>query len=286
MIDYISALAEHCKHNFEDMAKTEVLKVSIKRDQRPNEIFAAAQMISFEEVDHKLSGTFTLGFTDQSTAIFVASAIAINMGFDPVTDLGENASDILGEFLNTIMGHAVSSWDKMGRHVKFGLPTILESSPIKKNKNGNIDAFVIILQLKVESITFRISVKTDTINKLRGKRILVVDDSHLIREMIKKLLINHTVEVDVAEDGLMAIEKFESFHPDITIMDINMPKLNGLEAIMRIRSIDKNSKFVILSSSSRQDEVVTAKTLNVNAYLIKPFNEEKLFNVINKLIEN
>ncbi len=122
-------------------------------------------------------------------------------------------------------------------------------------------------------------------NTLQDKRILVVDDSSVIRGIIAKALEQREAIVELAEDGLAAIEKYKSFQPDLTIMDINMPRLSGLDSILRIRAFNPQAKFIILSSSSRKDEVVTAKTLNVHAYVLKPFRMNDFLDTIAKAVE-
>jgi len=67
-------------------------------------------------------------------------------------------------------------------------------------------------------------------------------------------------------------------------MDINMPVMGGLDAITQIRSFAPTAKFVILSSSSRKDEVVTAQTLDVSSYVTKPFKAEELFDALIKAL--
>ena len=282
---YVSILANNCKRIFEDMTQIEVLKVTVRKDERPNEIYAIAKTLPYQDMDKKLRGTFNLGFTDKEMAVLVASSISTNMGLASVDEMGNMASDILGEFINTIMGNTITEWDKLGFRVKFSPPGLLENSPIKEKRLLDTKAFVIILQLEIECIVFQLTVTQSSINKLAGKRLLVVDDSIVIRNILRKHLIDYDADVDFAENGLMAVVKFKTFRPDLTIMDINMPQMDGLEAVLRIRSIDSNAKFIILSSSSRLDEKMTAKTLNIGAYLIKPFNAETFLAAVNKVLD-
>jgi len=281
---YVSILANNCKKIFEEMTQIEVLKVTVRKDERPNEIYAIAKILPYQDMDKKFRGTFNLGFTDKEMAVVVASSISTNMGLSPVDEMGNMASDILGEFINTIMGNTITEWDKLGFRVKFSPPGLLENSPIKEKRLLDTKAFVIILQLEIECIVFQLTVTQSSINKLAGKRLLVVDDSIVIRNILRKHLIDYDADVDFAENGLMAVVKFKTFRPDLTIMDINMPQMDGLEAVLRIRSIDSNAKFIILSSSSRLDEKMTAKTLNIGAYLIKPFNAETFLAAVNKVL--
>jgi len=282
---YLNILAEHCKRNFQEMTKTEVVSVTVKKDERPNEIYAIAKVVPYEDMDKRMEGRFILGFTDDAMAVLVASSIATNMGLPPVTEMGEVASDILGEFINIIMGNTISEWDKLGFRVKFGPPVSLEYSPIKEKKLCDTEAHMIILSLDVDHVVFRVTSTKLTKNKLKGKRILVVDDSHMIRGILKKVLTENEALVETAEDGSVAVEKHRSFKPDLTIMDINMPKIDGLEAIVQIQATDAKAKFVILSSSSRDDEVVTAKMLKVCSYVSKPFKAQEFLSVIAKAFD-
>lgn len=84
----------------------------------------------------------------------------------------------------------------------------------------------------------------------------------LIANVLKKegAIVKEAI-VKEANDGEEAVKAHKMFNPDLTLMDINMPKLNGLEAIAQIKNFHPDSKFIILSSSSRKEEIVTAKTL-------------------------
>ena len=180
MTKYLSILADHCKKNFEEMTKTKVLKVIIKKDERPNEIYAIAKVLPYGDMNKNIQGNFILGFTDEHMALLVASSIATNAGLPAVTEMGEVASDILGEFINIIMGNAITEWDKLGFRVRFSPPMSLEFSPIKEKKLSDTEAHIIILQLEVDHIAFRVTSATMKSNKIQGKRIMVVDDSHMI----------------------------------------------------------------------------------------------------------
>ncbi|MCE5281656.1 MAG: response regulator [Deltaproteobacteria bacterium] len=282
---YLNILADHCKTNFEEMTKTKVMRMIIKKDERPNEIYAIAKVVSFEDIDQKLQGRFILGFTDEHMAVLVASAIATNSGLPPVTEAGEIASDILGEFINIIIGNAITDWDKVGLKVKFQPPISLELSSVKEKRLADTEAQMIILQLEIDHIAFRVMTSLTKQSKIKDKRILVVDDSHMIRGMLRNFLTENEAIVETAPDGLAAIEKFKTFHPDLIMMDINMPKLDGLEAIVQIQAIDPKARFVIISSSSRDDEVITAKMLKVHSYIIKPFKWPDLLQIITKTLD-
>ena len=281
---YLNILSDNCKKVFTEMTHTEVVSVRIKKEERPKEIYAIASITPYEDMDQKFNGNFILGFNEKAMAILVTQSIATTMGLPPVTELSEEALDILNEFMNTIVGNAISEWDEFGFRVKFRPPTSVEYYDVPTQISEKTERYVIILQLDIDYIAFRVSFTEVTNNKLKNKRILVVDDSRMVRGILDRALKQREVDVALAEDGLDAIEKFKTFQPDLTVMDINMPNMDGLDAIIQIRNLAPKSKFIILSSSSRKDEVVTAKTLDVCSYVIKPFKVEELFDAISTAI--
>jgi CheY-specific phosphatase CheX len=160
---YLNIIAECCKKIFGEMTQTEVVSVRIKPDERPKEIYAVAKIIHYEDINKKLEGSFVLGFPDESTAILVASAIAENLGLPPVSKMEEEASDILDEFINIIVGRTISEWDKVGLRVKFDSPNSLNNSSIQEKSFASTEAYIIILTLEVDSyIVFRV-----TFNKIK-----------------------------------------------------------------------------------------------------------------------
>ena len=122
-------------------------------------------------------------------------------------------------------------------------------------------------------------------NKIKGKKILVVDDSRVMRNIISKTLKEQGAAIREAENGEEATRIYRTFDPDLTLMDINMPKVNGFEAIAKIREFDANSKFVIFSSSSRKDEIIKAKELKVSGYLVKPVDPKQLISRISAILD-
>jgi len=281
---YLNILADNCKRVFMEMTHTEVVSVKIKKEERPKEIYAIASITPYEDMDKKVNGNFILGFNEKAMAILVTQSIAHTMGMPPVNDLGDDAFDILNEFMNTIVGNAISEWDEFGFRVKFRPPTSVEYYDVPAHLSNEVEKYVIILQLDINYIAFRVTFSEVSVNKLKDKRILVVDDSRMVRGILERALKQREVQVELAENGQDAIEKFKTFRPDLTVMDINMPVMGGLDAIIQIRSFAPTAKFVILSSSSRKDEVVTAQTLDVSSYVTKPFKAEELFDALIKAL--
>ena len=115
---------------------------------------------------------------------------------------------------------------------------------------------------------------------------LVVDDSKFVRLSIMKMLRNGGYEIaGEAEDGLVAVEKYKELKPDMVIMDIMMPRMNGIEAIKKIRKIDPNSKIVVCSSLHQKEVVKEATTAGASAFIFKPFEMEMLVKSLKEVME-
>lgn len=113
-------------------------------------------------------------------------------------------------------------------------------------------------------------------------RILVVDDHHVVRQGLVALL-NIMPEIKVvgeAGDGLQAIELYRSLRPDITLMDLQLPKLTGVEAIQKIRESDPNARFVVLTTFDGDEDIFRALQAGAKAYLLKGMTTEELLSTI------
>ncbi len=119
-------------------------------------------------------------------------------------------------------------------------------------------------------------------------RVVIADDEITIRNGLKNLIESYDLNVHVvatAEDGEEAIEAIEKYHPEIILMDINMPLVNGLNVIERTREIDKDSKIIIISGYDQFEYAQKALELGVFSYLLKPIDRHSFKSVILKAIE-
>lgn len=105
----------------------------------------------------------------------------------------------------------------------------------------------------------------------RPLRVLVVDDHPLIREAVRKTLEDHPKfeVVGEASDGAQAVERAGKLKPDVVILDVSMPVMNGFEAARRIKTIAPEAAIVILSANADQGFVDEAKNLGIRAYVAK-----------------
>lgn len=117
--------------------------------------------------------------------------------------------------------------------------------------------------------------------------ILLVEDEHLIRQGLKALLqSNPDLQiVGEAENGIQAIEQVETLNPDIVIMDINMPEMDGISATQIITQKFPRTKVIILSSFDNQHYVHQAIKYNASAYLLKNISLEDLVHSIRLVIK-
>lgn len=113
-------------------------------------------------------------------------------------------------------------------------------------------------------------------------RILVVDDHHVVRQGLVALLgINPELKVvGEASDGLQAIELHRTLRPDVTLMDLQLPNLSGVEAILRIRSTDPTARFIVLTTFDGDEDIYRALQAGAKAYLLKGMTIDELTSTI------
>jgi len=116
--------------------------------------------------------------------------------------------------------------------------------------------------------------------------VMVVDDAEAIRTYLKNLLPLHGYEVVLAEDGEKAIALLEgNAEPDVIILDVMMPRIDGLETLMRIKQTHATIPVIMLSVVGKASTIVDAINLGAADYINKPFEEEELEIAIQKVLE-
>ena len=113
-------------------------------------------------------------------------------------------------------------------------------------------------------------------------RILVVDDHHVVRQGLVALLgIMPQIEVvGEASDGLEAIELHRTLRPDVTLMDLQLPRLGGVDAIIRIRAEDPAARFIVLTTFDGDEDIFRSLQAGAKAYLLKGMTVEELTSTI------
>jgi DNA-binding NarL/FixJ family response regulator len=113
-------------------------------------------------------------------------------------------------------------------------------------------------------------------------RVLVVDDHHMVRQGLVSLL-NVADDLEVvgeAADGVEAITQFRKRQPDITLIDLRMPRLSGVEVIERIRMETPNARFIVLTTYDGDEDIYRALQAGARAYLLKGMTSEELIATI------
>ena len=125
------------------------------------------------------------------------------------------------------------------------------------------------------------------LNEINKKiKILYVEDDDIARENGIEYLENYFENIYEAQDALSALKLYEKVDPDIIITDIQMPKLNGLEFIKRVREKDKKTQVIVLTAYSYKDYLLSAIELQLVKYLTKPIKEKELKNALELCINN
>lgn len=111
-----------------------------------------------------------------------------------------------------------------------------------------------------------------------AKKFLIVDDAPFIRDIVANFLESQLQiqEIEMAENGQEALEKFQSFQPDFIFMDIVMPLVSGIEATKQIRALNKEIPIVGLSTLDHGDVIQRMLDAGANHFVQKPFNFDDL----------
>ena len=115
-------------------------------------------------------------------------------------------------------------------------------------------------------------------------QLLIVDDSEVRLQQLRQIVteIGHEV-IGMAKDGQEAVERFRSLHPDAVIMDLIMPRMNGLDALREILAVDPDANVVIASSMRSPESALECERNGARFYLHKPFDPEVVRSVVAKL---
>jgi CheY-like chemotaxis protein len=117
------------------------------------------------------------------------------------------------------------------------------------------------------------------------KKVLVVEDSSVIQNLLKKILLFENCKITSAKDGQVALNKFDDNIFDLVIMDINLPSVNGIEVTKKIRSI-KNKKgnvpVIGISGNAKNLPIDAFFEAGMNDFLQKPLNYDQLIELVKK----
>jgi two-component system chemotaxis response regulator CheY len=115
-------------------------------------------------------------------------------------------------------------------------------------------------------------------------RILVVDDAAFMRVRAAKVLEENGHEVELAENGREAVSKYASWRPDAVFMDITMPEMDGLTALVEIRKLDPHARVAMVTAMGQQGIVMEALKAGAKDFVLKPFQPDRMLAALHKIM--
>ena len=119
---------------------------------------------------------------------------------------------------------------------------------------------------------------------ISGSKVLICEDNEINRELLKKILKVKNIQCDVAKNGLIGVEKAKKNEYDAILMDIRMPKMDGLEATRKIREFNKEVPIIALSANTYSEDIKKSKEAGINIHLSKPIDKDELYEELKRLI--
>ncbi|GER86640.1 hypothetical protein KDW_08020 [Dictyobacter vulcani] len=207
--------------------------------------------------------------------------------FDTVMkNLGPHLRDVEGIAGGTVLGNG---------HVVL----VLELTSLLSSKIGSMpllkrDVVASIGQVKQrvdvsnksQNLPLRPTAAAATTPESGSKHILVVDDSPSVRRVVSNMLKQHGWTVQMARDGVEALEMISQDTPAAVLLDIEMPRMDGYELISTVRAQEqyRTLPLVVLTSRAAAKHQQRAMSLGASAYVVKPYQDEELLNTINSLV--
>ncbi len=111
-------------------------------------------------------------------------------------------------------------------------------------------------------------------------KVLVADDALFTRKVLREILEAEGCEVVEASNGKDAVEKFRLEHPDLVLLDVSMPDMDGLTALRAIKEADGNAKVVMVSAMGQTSVVKEALKLGACDFIVKPFRTHQIRELI------
>lgn len=120
-----------------------------------------------------------------------------------------------------------------------------------------------------------------------SKKILICDDTKFMRTMLKNSLEKEGYQVvDEAENGEILIKKYKQLKPDLILIDITMPIMDGISALSSIMEIDSNANVIMCSAMGQEEIVIKAIKVGAKDFIVKPFKTERLIESVKKVLGN
>ncbi len=120
---------------------------------------------------------------------------------------------------------------------------------------------------------------------MNDKKILIADDAAFMRKMIRSTLSSAGyTEFIEAQNGAEAVKLFASENPDLVLLDVTMPEMDGLEALKRIMAISPSARVIMCSAIGQDATIMNAIRIGASDFIVKPFKKEQLADMVTNLI--
>ena len=118
-----------------------------------------------------------------------------------------------------------------------------------------------------------------------GKNILICDDAAFMRMMIKDILTKNGYNVvGEAENGAIAVEKYAELKPDLVLMDITMPEMDGIQALKGIKANNPAASVIMCSAMGQQAMVIESIQAGAKDFIVKPFQPDRVLEAVKKVV--
>ena len=118
-----------------------------------------------------------------------------------------------------------------------------------------------------------------------AKNILICDDAAFMRMMIKDILTKNGYNVvGEAENGAKAVEKYQELKPDLVLMDITMPEMDGIQALKAIKAVDPSATVIMCSAMGQQAMVIESIQSGAKDFIVKPFQQDRVLEAVRKVV--
>lgn len=118
-----------------------------------------------------------------------------------------------------------------------------------------------------------------------AKNILICDDAAFMRMMIKDILTKNGYNiVGEAENGQKAVERYTELKPDLVLMDITMPEMDGIAALKKIKELDAGASVIMCSAMGQQAMVIESIQSGAKDFIVKPFQPDRVLEAVQKVV--
>jgi len=198
----------------------------------------------------------------------------MNIMYEPFTQVNSSPTSnghglglAIVKKLVDLMGATIKCESQLGKGTTFTLTV-----PHAKAAEAEIEAYKRKKQIAEAQTGFQ------------GCRVLVCEDNHINAEIIKKILQNRQMLVDIAKNGGEGVQLAQTKKYDAILMDIRMPILDGYAATGKIREFDKNIPIIALSANNFPEDIEKSLAAGMNAHLAKPIDIKKLFGTLHEVL--